>query len=270
MNQLLRRLAATLLLGLGAALPASATTFSTDFTDIWFVPSEDGWGINLIQQGNTLFATLFVYAPDGSARWYIASQLNAGTGTTTFTGPLNETRGPTFTAPFTGLTSNQPVGTMTISFSGPNRGALVYTVNGAQVNKVIERFAYRLNDLAGNYLGGMTAIASSCGNPANNGAALIMNELTVQHGGGTPRFIVDFTTAAGAAAQCTFTGAYQQLGKLGLVQNGTFSCTGGAGNTGTFTMSEIHATRGGFTSVFTGQDQFCRYNGFFGGTRDVF
>lgn len=269
MTQILRRLAATLLLGLGASLPASATTFSTDFTDIWFVPSESGWGINLIQQGNTLFATLFVYGPDRSPRWYVGSELNAGSGTTTFTGSLNETSGTPFSAPWTGSTST-PVGSMTIAFSGPNRGTLVYTVNGVQVTKIIERFAYRLNDLAGNYLGGMTATASNCGNPANNGAALIMNELTVQHGGGNPRMVVDFTTFQGTAAQCVFTGAYQQQGKLGLIQNGTFNCTGGAGNVGTFTMSEIHATRNGFSGAFTGQDQFCRYNGFFGGTRDVF
>lgn len=268
MTTFLRRLAATFLLGAGFSLPASATSFSTDFTDLWWVESESGWGINLIQQREVIFATLFVYGPDNTPRWYIASGL-AGS-TTTFTGGLFETRGPTFTAPFTGLTGLTQVGTMTINFTGPNNGTLVYTVNNQQVTKAITRNMFRVNELGGNYLGGMTAIASNCANPTNNGAALILNELTVQHGGGTPQLFVDFTAPLTQQnASCTFTGNYQQHGKFGLIQNGTFSCTGGANNVGTFTMSEIHVSRNGFTSLFTGQDQFCTYNGFFGGTRDV-
>jgi hypothetical protein len=42
-------------------------------SDIWWVPEESGWGLNLIHQGNTLFGTLFVYGSDGTPRWYSAS-----------------------------------------------------------------------------------------------------------------------------------------------------------------------------------------------------
>ena len=42
------------------ALPAAATTHSTDYTDLWYLPAESGWGINIIQQYDTVFATMFV------------------------------------------------------------------------------------------------------------------------------------------------------------------------------------------------------------------
>src|SRR5829696_5796423 len=66
---------AAFLAAFGFSLPASATTFSVDYTDLWLVPSEAGWGLNLIHQGDTLFASLFVYGADKSPRWYFASSL---------------------------------------------------------------------------------------------------------------------------------------------------------------------------------------------------
>ena len=52
MSLFLRRLAAMALLGLAAVLPARATPYSTDYSDLWWAgPAEDGWGVNVIQQG---------------------------------------------------------------------------------------------------------------------------------------------------------------------------------------------------------------------------
>jgi hypothetical protein len=34
-------------------------------------------------------------------------------------------------------------------------------------------------------------------------------------------------------------------------------------------MTEVDVSRNGFSATFSGQDQFCRYNGYFGGVRDV-
>ena len=32
-----------------------------DITDLWWNPAESGWGMNVIQQGDTSFVTMFVY-----------------------------------------------------------------------------------------------------------------------------------------------------------------------------------------------------------------
>ena len=60
------------------AFDAFATPQHQNMTDMWFNPAESGWGLNLIHQGDTLFATLFVYGPDGQPRWYVASSLVGG------------------------------------------------------------------------------------------------------------------------------------------------------------------------------------------------
>src|SRR5258708_1299481 len=75
---------------LALAFPAAATTYSTDYTDLWWGgTSESGWGINLIQEGEILFATMFVYANDNTAHWYSASALApVGGSTTNYSGGL--------------------------------------------------------------------------------------------------------------------------------------------------------------------------------------
>jgi len=264
MKSTLRHYAAAAVAALGFSLPASATTYGTDYTDLWWNPAENGWGINLIQQYGTIFATLFVYGTDNSPRWYVASQLEGSPNS--FSGTLYQTTGPAFSAPWTGGQPPTAVGSMSVAFSGSNSGTLTYTVNGVTVSKTIQRQTWRNNNLGGNYIGGMTAIASSCGNPADNGFALITGLLTVQHGASSASMRVDFRNSAGTSATCTFTGGYTPQGRLGTV-SGTYSCT--LGSTGTFTMTEVDVSRNGFSATFSGQDQFCRYNGYFGGVRDV-
>ena len=260
----LRRYAAAFLAALGFAMPASATTFGTDYTDLWFNPAEQGWGVNVIQQSGTLFATLFVYGADNTPRWYVASDLRGGQNS--FSGTLYQTSGPAFSAAWTGNATVTAVGTMTFSFNAFNTGTLSYSVNGVTVNKTIQRQTFQGNNIAGNYIGGMTATATSCASSADNGFALITGLLTVQHGSGNPTMRVDFRNNAGVSATCTFTGPYVAAGRLGTI-SGTFSCT--LGSNGTFTMSEVDVSKNGFTAVFTGRDQFCTYNGYFGGPRDV-
>ena len=74
MTSLFRRLFATIAATFAIALPASATTYSIDYTDLWYAgQSEAGYGLNVVQQYNTIFATLYVYGPDSQPRWYFAS-----------------------------------------------------------------------------------------------------------------------------------------------------------------------------------------------------
>src|SRR4051812_839478 len=91
------------LLALSAAVfafGAGATPHFHDGNDLWVVPSESGWGINIFHQGDTLFASLFVYGPDGKARWYTGSSLVGDDGgplhdrPAIYTGGLYESTGP--------------------------------------------------------------------------------------------------------------------------------------------------------------------------------
>jgi hypothetical protein len=269
---MLRRFLCTIALALGFALPASATTFSVDYTDLWYNPAEDGWGINLIQQNNIIFATLFVYGSDQSARWYVASDLE-GT-STTFSGALYQTTGPYFGAPWTTKGPVTQVGTMTLTFGSNTTATLSYTVNGVTVVKSIQRQTWKFDNLAGNYLGGLVANATGCTNSANNGGILIFgSSLAVSQNtsSNAMTMTVGFFSSGGVASSCTFNGTYSQAGKLGTY-TGTWGCTigGSAYNNGNFTMSEVSNTQRGINARFQGSDNLgCTYNGNFGGIRDV-
>jgi hypothetical protein len=264
-----RRCVAGLLVTLGFALPASAVSTGIDYTDLWYNPSESGWGVNLIQQNNVIFATLFVYGPDNSARWYVASSLVGGGNN--FTGQLFQTTGPAFTGTFNpGAVTATPVGNMTLTFTSVSTGTQTYSVNGATVNKQVQRQTWAGESFNGTYLGGLTATGTSCHNGATNGPVLIFDILTVNHQSNSFSARVNFFNSAGVASVCTFNGTYGQNGHLGNV-NGSFSCTFGttAGNQGSFSIAQMAGTQNGFSGAFTGSDQFCNYTGFFGGVRDV-
>ena len=269
MTSTFRRFAAALLATFAIALPASAgTTYSTDYTDLWFNPAESGWGVNLIQQYETIFATLFVYGADNSARWYVASDLR-GSGQNNFTGTLYQTTGPAFTAPWTGGAVVTPVGSMTFTFASANTGTLTYVVNGASVTKQIQRQTFRTNTLSGPYLGGLTAVASACNNPSDNGFTLSTGVMSVTQNGNSISIRVEFKNAGGTPGVCGWSGTYTAAGRLGTI-TGTSSCTVGSATTsGNFTMSEVDVGKNGFSAVYSGRDSFCTNTGYFGGIRDV-
>jgi hypothetical protein len=268
MTSMLRRFAAAFLALMAISLDAAATAYSTDYTDLWFNPNESGWGVNVIQQNDTMFATLFVYGPDNTARWYVASAITPASpgNQTTFSGPLYRTTGPWFGAAWTGVGAPITVGSMTFSFNSANTGTLQYSVDGVNVTKSIQRQVFAANNMTGNFLGGLTALSSQCSNGANT-PILIFNQMTVQHSSANQVTItVNFFTQGGQGATCTFSGPYSQAGKMGTII-GNWSCT--TGNLGQFTLSSIQTSVTGWYARFFGSDQICTYSGNFGGVRDV-
>lgn len=277
MSLFLRQAAATALLGLLLALPARATPFSADYSDLWWVgPAEDGWGMNVIQQGEIIFATFFVYGPDKSPLWFAAPAMAAtGAQPSTghrFTGDLFQTTGPWFGGTYDPTqASGQVVGTATITFDSVETATLSYTVNGTPVLKAIKRQVFRANSVAGLYAGGMVAIASQCGVASDNGRVDILGSMTASHSGTQVSFQVDFVAGNGQTAACLFSGTHEPRGRMANVASGNFTCVVGGqqANRGTFTMTALDAQRNGFHATFTGADQFCTYNGRFGGTREA-
>src|SRR3954469_1559805 len=197
------------------SIPAAASTFSIDYTDLWGggqpVPTENGWGLNLIQQGDVIFATMFVYGADNTARWFSASALAPSGGGTTWSGSLAQTTGTYYGAPWAGNATGAVVGNMTLSFSNANTGNLTYTVNGVTVNKAISRFSLRGANLGGHYLGGAVATCN------NGGQVLIFDDLRVTQSGSTVQMAVNFFTSRGLAATCTYGGTMTTTGRTGSI-----------------------------------------------------
>jgi hypothetical protein len=105
--------------------------------------SEAGWGINLAQQGDTIFASWFTYDVVGKPWWLVMSANR--TAPDTFAGTLFQATGPPFDAvPFppigsAGGATGAAVGSGTLTFSDANNGSFTYTVNGISQTKPITR-----------------------------------------------------------------------------------------------------------------------------------
>ncbi|MBS0327719.1 MAG: S8 family peptidase [Proteobacteria bacterium] len=114
---------------------------ATNFQDLWWASpanSQSGWGINLTEQGRTIFATWFTYDVDGTPLWLSVTATPSGSATTpqgapaVWSGQLLRTAGPAFSAvPFNpSLVTRSVVGSATFTFTDGANGTFAYTVNG--------------------------------------------------------------------------------------------------------------------------------------------
>jgi hypothetical protein len=150
------------LLCLPLAMPARA---ALNYQDMWWLPSESGWGLMVLHQGNTISAVMFHYRADRKPAWYLLSNAQRGT-EETFTGTLFEVTGPPLFGLFDPTTVlPRDVGTMTLRFTGPNEARLAYTIEGATTQRVIERISFATPDVDGIYFGAQAAVLRCNGSP---------------------------------------------------------------------------------------------------------
>jgi hypothetical protein len=119
---------------------------AANYQDLWWAApagAESGWGLNVVHQGNTMFATWFTYDRDGSPLWLSMSA--SATGGNAFTGTLYRSSGPSFAAvPFDpARVMRTPVGTGTLVFASGNAATFTYTVDGFTGAKSITRQVFR-------------------------------------------------------------------------------------------------------------------------------
>src|SRR5271165_575575 len=120
----------------------SASVGPTNYEGLWWgapAGSESGWGMNVAQQGETLFVTWFTYDLSGKAWWLSMSASEVAAAT--YSGALYATTGPAFDAvPFDPAQVKRTlVGSATLTFSDSNDGSFAYTVNGVSQTKNITR-----------------------------------------------------------------------------------------------------------------------------------
>jgi hypothetical protein len=116
-----------------------------NYTALWWrspANSENGWGLNVVHQGDVLFATWFTYDTDGSALWLSADAHETAAGT--FGGTLYQSRGSPFdSAPYdSSRFAATPVGSVTLAFGDASNGTFTYTLKGITQSKPITRFVY--------------------------------------------------------------------------------------------------------------------------------
>lgn len=119
---------------------------ASNFTDLWGLTSEAGWGVNVVQQDNIIFASWFTYGADGRGIWLFGSGLTRTSGNT-FSGDLfRSMSGPPFsTSAWNASLVNAPrVGTATLTFTSASAATFTYTVGTVTQTKSIARNVHSL------------------------------------------------------------------------------------------------------------------------------
>jgi predicted dienelactone hydrolase len=117
---------------------------ATNYQDLWWNPSESGWGINFAHEGATIFATWFTYDVDGSATWLSMTAQNTGQ-PGVFVGDLYRSTGPPFSAvPFDPTSVGRIlVGNASLTFVDGADAMFSYNVSGTARNETITRQIFR-------------------------------------------------------------------------------------------------------------------------------
>src|SRR5947199_2987550 len=77
---------------------ASPATRAADYTDLWWIPAESGWGVNVVQTDNFMFLTFFIYGQDHKPTWHTAGLVLDSTGA--YSGGLYATTGTYYAQPW--------------------------------------------------------------------------------------------------------------------------------------------------------------------------
>jgi len=223
-----------------AFTPAAA---ATDFTDIWFIPQESGWGVNIVQSDSFLFATFFIYGSDKAPTWYTALLTFDGT---RYAGELYRTEGSFWANAWNPAEHPDAVRVGTASFqpgTDAYHATLTYAVDGTgSVSKQIVRQTLTRIVLGGSYVGAQAGAYSNCATASQNGPYEDTFALSVTHavnGSATLTFMY------GSGATCTLSGDLAQFGQLYDMPGARYACTGSLGFTTSAAVYELKATAQG-------------------------
>ena len=118
---------------------------TTNFQDLWWRTggTESGWGLNVAQEGDVIFATWFTYDENGKGLWLVMPDTTK-VGDMTYAGGIYRTTGPAFNAsPWNGAAvAATQVGTATLQFSDASNGTFTAKVGEATIVKPISRQVY--------------------------------------------------------------------------------------------------------------------------------
>src|SRR6266851_8917527 len=190
-------------------LAATGRAGAVDYTDIWFNPSESGWGVNVVQSDVSLFLTFFIYGVDGKPTWFTGQQVTQDA-SGNFNGTLYATTGTYYILPWTGA-SIAPAGTVSFQPLGPYTAKLIYTVTGVgTVTKFIQRQTLTAIALGGTYSGAQRGTYSNCSMSSSNRSYRDFFDLQVtQLTDGTVTFAFAYTNLS-----CTLSGTLVLHGQL--------------------------------------------------------
>lgn len=245
------RVASGLALTLALLLPtfSQAQTYTVDtsatspLTGLWWNANESGWGATLTQQSSILFVTMFVYDATGNPTWTTVSCTISGA---TCSGDMLRFRGGAIPAmPWNGnaLTFSK-VGTMTLTFTSNDAGAMSYSIDGLGSTRQITRqifgpLAPVIPGLAGQWQGAIVETRSNCTQSQINGGRATYGQYDIGMVGATSGPISIMLSGV-TGLQCTYTGSFSTNGAR-LMASGGLNCSDGKRGTWRSTNIFINA-----------------------------
>jgi hypothetical protein len=213
----------------------ASPALATDYSDMWYLPAEAGWGVNLTQNANVIFMTFFLYDTSTKATWYVAIAYDDGNGN--YSGTLYSTTGTYFGSPWQGYMANE-AGTASFTPANAYQGTLTYTLTGGPtVTKSIVRETLTAIDLTGNFTGGQAGGYSGCSDTGNNGTYEDTYDVQVTQSNGALSLTFAYN---GLGESCTLSGALVQNGQIFTVPSATYTCEDGLSTSAS--LSEIKRT----------------------------
>jgi hypothetical protein len=237
----LRRLLAAAICAASLAAPAAhATNVGTDVTDIWWPNNEPGWGIQLIQNADVVFATMFIYDPENEPFFVVATLFKAP-GADVYTGEVSVANGTYFGVPWNPADVGETVvGTMTFTLTSPGTGTLAYSIGPTNVTKSLARQPLRLENNAGDYRITHTWTSTGAGCTAadvyNPSGGPVNGDMAIQ-AISAETALVSLTWQFAPVDVCSMTATYFQTGRLGGY-GGALACPS-SGRSGFLTIYEV-------------------------------
>jgi alpha-tubulin suppressor-like RCC1 family protein len=121
---------------------ASGSATEVNLSDMWWTPTESGWGLNIIQQFGTIFAGWYTYDAAGRPSWFVLPG-GAWIAPDTYRGTLYRTASsPTGLALSQGAVATTAAGIASLRFVDADNAVLSYTVDGVTGTKAISRMKF--------------------------------------------------------------------------------------------------------------------------------
>lgn len=107
----------------------------------WAGAAENGWGLSFIQHGNTLAAGWYYFNAQGQPTWAIVPGCTWNATNTACTGNVTASTG-SWLGNYTGIQTQNVIGTVTFSFSSPSAGTMSWNIGGVPGTKAISKLNY--------------------------------------------------------------------------------------------------------------------------------